>query len=77
MAPRAWTRNTFGWARAEVLGAMVNSVLLVALCFTILVESIKRFVDPETIEDPRLVLIVGGLGLLVNVIGIFMFHRKN
>lgn len=26
------TKNTFGWVRAEVLGALVNSVFLVSLC---------------------------------------------
>lgn len=42
MAPKKWSKNTFGWARAEVLGALVNAVFLVALCFSIIVESVKR-----------------------------------
>ena len=46
-------QNTFGWARAEVLGALVNAVFLVALCFSITVESLKRFYDPEDIHDPQ------------------------
>lgn len=67
-------RNTFGWQRAEVLGALVNAVFLIALCFSILVESLKRIVEPELIHNPILVLIVGVAGLLVNVIGLFLFH---
>ena len=67
-------RNTFGWQRAEVLGALINAVFLVALCFTILIEAMKRLVEVEAINNPWLVLIIGGLGLLVNVIGLFMFH---
>ena len=46
-------QNTFGWARAEVLGALVNAAFLVALCFSITVESLKRFYDPEDIHDPQ------------------------
>eukprot|EP00111_Clytia_hemisphaerica_P001909 TCONS_00005367-protein len=69
-----FTSNTFGWARAEVLGALVNSVFLVALCFSILVEAFKRLVEPEGLNDPDLILIVGGTGLLINVIGMFLFH---
>ena len=42
MAPKSWSQNTFGWARAEVLGALVNAVFLIALCFSITVESMKR-----------------------------------
>ena len=41
MAPKSWSKNTFGWARAEVLGALVNAVFLVALCFSITVEALK------------------------------------
>ncbi|XP_065058823.1 calcium/manganese antiporter SLC30A10-like [Rhopilema esculentum] len=67
-------KNTFGWVRAEVLGALVNSVFLVALCFSILVESLKRIVTPEGIDQPLLVLAIGAAGLLINVLGIFIFQ---
>jgi zinc transporter 1 len=42
MSVKKWSKNTFGWARAEVLGALVNAVFLVALCFTIVAESLER-----------------------------------
>lgn len=45
MSPKKWSKNTFGWARAEVLGALVNAVFLVALCFSITIEAIKRYVS--------------------------------
>lgn len=67
-------KNTFGWIRAEIVGAFVNAVFLIALCFSILVESLKRLVEIEEIKDPKLLLIVGSLGLLVNVIGLCLFH---
>lgn len=75
MSPKKWSKNTFGWARAEVLGALVNAVFLVALCFSILVESLKRFYEPEEIHDPVLILYIGVAGLLVNIIGLFLFHH--
>ena len=68
-------RYTFGWARAEVLGALVNAVFLVALCFSIFVEALKRIIIPEAIDNPKLVLITGGIGLFVNLIGLFLFHQ--
>lgn len=74
MSPKKWSKSTFGWARAEVLGALVNAVFLVALCFSIFVESLKRFYTPEEIHDPVLILYVGTIGLLINVIGLFLFH---
>ncbi|KAK9496501.1 hypothetical protein O3M35_013198 [Rhynocoris fuscipes] len=74
VSPKKWSKNTFGWARAEVLGALVNAVFLAAMCFSILVEAIKRFIKVEEIHEPKLIVVVGSLGLLVNVIGLFLFH---
>ncbi|KAI4130079.1 MAG: hypothetical protein LQ338_001931 [Usnochroma carphineum] len=66
---------TYGWQRAETLGALVNGVFLVALCLSIFLDAIQRFVEPQTVSNPRLVLIVGCFGLLSNVLGLFLFHE--
>nr|XP_014099534.1 zinc transporter 1 isoform X2 [Bactrocera oleae] len=75
MSPKKWSKNTFGWARAEVLGALVNAVFLVALCFSITIEACKRFIEEEEIHEPKLLVIVGCLGLLVNVIGLCLLYE--
>ena len=75
MAQKRTSKNTFGWVRAEVLGALVNSVFLLALCFSIFIESIKRLVQPEAVEKPALVLYVGIAGLVINIIGMVVFSR--
>ncbi|KAG7005888.1 zinc/cadmium resistance protein [Physcia stellaris] len=67
-------KYTYGWQRAETLGALVNGVFLVALCITIFVEALQRFVDPPKISNPKLVLSVGSLGLVSNIAGLFLFH---
>ncbi|XP_050521017.1 zinc transporter 1 [Daktulosphaira vitifoliae] len=74
MSPKKWSKNTFGWARAEVLGALVNAVFLVALCFSITVEACKRFIESKPIHDPKFIAVVGTLGLFVNILGLFLFH---
>lgn len=65
---------TYGYVRAEVVGALSNAVFLTALCFTIFVEAVLRLARPERIDDPELVLIVGALGLAVNVVGLLIFQ---
>jgi len=65
---------TYGWQRAETLGALINGVFLVALCLSIFLEAIQRFVEPQEVSHPKLVLIVGSLGLASNIIGLFLFH---
>lgn len=76
MSPKKWSKNTFGWARAEVLGALVNAVFLVALCFSITIEAVKRLIEEEEIHDPKYIVVVGVLGLLVNVIGLFLLYGE-
>nr|XP_002128192.1 zinc transporter 1-like isoform X2 [Ciona intestinalis] len=65
--------NTFGWVRFEVVGALINSTFLFALCISITMEAIEKFYDPGLISQPELVLAVGGCGLLINVIGLVLF----
>ncbi|KAK7907689.1 hypothetical protein WMY93_016301 [Mugilogobius chulae] len=71
---QATNKNTFGWIRAEVMGALVNAVFLTALCFTIVLEAIERFTEPHEIEGPLVVVGVGAAGLLVNLLGLCLFH---
>ncbi|KAL7746570.1 hypothetical protein RI367_008097 [Sorochytrium milnesiophthora] len=65
--------HSFGWQRAEVVGALVNGVFLLGLCFTILISAIQRLVEPEDLDNPRQVLIVGSLGLGVNLLCLVLF----
>lgn len=67
-------KNTYGWARAEVLGALVNAVFLIALCFTIFVEAIQRLTTDDKIEHVEWLLYVGIAGLVINLIGLVLFQ---
>ncbi|XP_054250621.1 zinc transporter 10 [Indicator indicator] len=71
---RRGPRATYGYSRAEAVGALSNAVFLTALCFTISVEAILRLARPERIDDAQLVLIVGTLGLAVNLVGLLVFQ---
>ncbi|KAF9056241.1 cation efflux protein [Panaeolus papilionaceus] len=69
------SRYTYGWHRAEILAALVNGVFLLALCFSISLEAIGRFFTTPEISNPKLVVIVGSLGLASNIVGLFLFHE--
>ncbi len=56
------------------MGALINSVFLLALCFTIVLDAIDRFIKPVPLEQPKLVLIVGCVGLAMNLVGLLLFH---
>src|SRR5690242_10242184 len=57
--------QTYGWQRAEIIGALVNGVFLLALCFSLVISALQRFIEPEPIINPKLVLIVGSIGLFL------------
>ncbi|KAH8845802.1 hypothetical protein MCOR07_009896 [Pyricularia oryzae] len=65
---------SFGWQRATILGSFFNGVFLLALGLSIFLQSIERFVSLEHMEDPFLVLIMGCIGLGLNIISIIFLH---
>ncbi|KAJ6581916.1 cation efflux protein [Mycena capillaripes] len=71
------SRYSYGWHRAEILAALINGVFLVALCFSISLEALERFVNAPEISNPRLVIIVGSFGLASNLVGLFLFHEHS
>merc|ERR1711939_63993 len=67
-------KYSFGWLRAEILGAFFNAVFLIALCLSIILEAITRLLDPPEISNSKLILIVGSLGLTSNLAGFFVLR---
>lgn len=70
-------KYTYGWKRAEILGALVNAVFLIALCFSIFIEALQRLIQPEEITNPKLVMYIGITGLLSNCIGLLLFSEHD
>jgi cobalt-zinc-cadmium efflux system protein len=65
----ASTRRTFGWHRAEVLAALVNAVLLLALSLYLLAEGARRLVSPPDVAAGPM-LVFGVVGLVANVVSL-------
>ncbi|MEP6480727.1 MAG: cation diffusion facilitator family transporter [Rhodoglobus sp.] len=65
----ASSKRTFGFARAEVLGATAQAAILLAVGIVVLVEAVRRLFAPPEI-DGGLLVIFGTIGLLGNVASI-------
>jgi cobalt-zinc-cadmium efflux system protein len=60
-------RKTFGYRRAEILAAAANGIVLGVTAILVVVEAVRRFGDPPHVQG-RLMLVVAGLGLAVNLL---------
>jgi len=58
-------RQTFGYHRAEVLGAWVNGIVLLVVAAYIAVRAVDRLFRPEVVQGP-VMLGIAVLGLAVN-----------
>jgi cobalt-zinc-cadmium efflux system protein len=67
-------RRTFGYQRSEVLAALVNGLLLVAVSVAIAIAAIGRFSDPPAIAGGG-VLVLGLLGLIGNLAATWVLAR--
>ena len=67
-------RFTYGLNRAGILAALVNALLLFAACGAITVEALRRMNDPQPVPG-NVVMIVAGVGILVNGFTAWLFAR--
>ncbi|MGZ4506108.1 MAG: cation diffusion facilitator family transporter [Blastococcus sp.] len=67
-------RRTFGLQRIEILAAVVNGLLLVAVAVYVLIEAVRRIGHPPDISS-GLMLAVALAGLVVNLGSLAVLHR--
>lgn len=61
-------RRTYGFGKAGVIAALLNSLLLVAACAVLAWEAIDRLIHPPAAAPPAMLMIVtAALGVLVNL----------
>jgi cobalt-zinc-cadmium efflux system protein len=70
----ATLQRTFGYARAEILAAMANALVLFAMSVFIIVEAIRRLISPPSVESPLLV-IFGVIALAANALSLLVLRR--
>lgn len=72
-----WRSNdsfSYGYVRAEVLAGFVNGLFLIFTAFFIFSEGVERALEPPDVHHERL-LPVSIAGLLVNLVGVFVFQH--
>jgi cobalt-zinc-cadmium efflux system protein len=69
----ATPRRTFAYKRAEILVAMFNSAVLIAISVYIIVAAVRRIVSPQPVEG-LLVVAFAAAGLIINGIAALLLR---
>ncbi|MFE2353328.1 cation diffusion facilitator family transporter [Streptomyces parvulus] len=67
-------RRTFGYARAEILAALANCLLLLGVGGYVLYEAIERFITPAGTEG-GVTVVFGAIGLVANMVSLSLLMR--
>jgi cobalt-zinc-cadmium efflux system protein len=71
----ATDRHTFGFQRGEVLGALVNGLILAVVAVFVAVQGVQRLLAPEGPEvDGGVMLLAAGIGLVANVAALLVLR---
>jgi cobalt-zinc-cadmium efflux system protein len=68
-------RRTFGLQRAEILAALANAVVLLALCGFLVVEGVRRLADPQPVDGGPM-LAVAAVGLAGNLVALRLLRPR-
>ncbi len=67
-------QHSYGYGRAEVVAALVNSVFMIAIVVGIVVVAVERLQSPQPVMGGT-VMLVAAIGLLINLLVAFMLTR--
>jgi cobalt-zinc-cadmium efflux system protein len=70
----ATPQRTYGHYRLEILAAVVNAMLLLAVAGYVLVEAWLRWQEPSAVDGP-VMLVFALVGLAANVVGVLLLRQ--
>jgi cobalt-zinc-cadmium efflux system protein len=71
---KASINQTFGFKRAEIIAAFVNSLSLVVIAIYLIYESIIRFMNPEIVKSD-LVILISFISILANGFSVLLLKK--
>ena len=71
-------KHTFGYGKATILSALINSLILIAMAGYIFYASYEKILHPQPVKG-GLIMLVAGVGILVNsgVAAMFLKYRND
>ena len=73
LSGRSTAEHTYGYHRTEVIAALINALVLWGISVWVLIEAYRRWsAAPEV--DGQIFLVVGSIGLIVNIAAVWTVH---
>ncbi len=66
--------KTFGYKRAEIFAAFINSSMLIGIAITLLVEGTRHLISPEKVNG-NIVIWLAGLSILLNGLSVLLIKK--
>lgn len=67
---------TFGYHKAQPLGALLNVAIIWFVTFELLIEATQRIINKEIVEEPLYMLLTSIFGLLCNLYIMKVLHSE-
>ena len=68
--------KTFGYKRAEILAAFINSAFLFIIAFLLIKEAVMRLIYPAEVK-PFLIVTLAGLSIIINTLSVLLLLRDS
>jgi cobalt-zinc-cadmium efflux system protein len=69
-------KHTFGLKRAEILAAVINSVVMIVVCLFLFYEAVERLKNPQPI-NAGIMGVVAVIGLLANLLATYLLKKDS
>ncbi len=69
-------KQTYGYKRAEILSAFINSATLIAIALFLIVEAVERFLTPREVNYNIVIYFAIG-SVIINFISVLILHKDS
>ncbi|AIZ40982.1 cation diffusion facilitator family transporter [Cellulophaga baltica] len=71
----ASTNKTFGYKRAEIIAAFVNSASLIVVAIILIKEAVERFLEAQPVIQSNIVIWLSLLGIVANGLSVLLLKK--
>jgi len=71
---KSTTRQTYGYKRAEILAAFINSATLIFIAIYLIIEAVKRWMHPQEVMSDLVIWFAAG-SIVINFLSVILLSK--